>query len=224
MRQGPRSLSASLCLSLVGVIAFVGRAAAEPPAEAPSAAEPAKAPPEAASPKAREADCKLSLAVDGAIVLESTEKKTLRLASVPSVPRAVTPLVLPPVLGAEGERQPYVSDAWQRSAGLVVGGAGVVGLGVAGAFFADALHKRAEAAKACPPAGPCEPKARQSLDARAAESGNIAAIAAVSGLALAGMGAVLYLTAPAPSGLKDLKFSPTFASGVGGGISAKASF
>jgi hypothetical protein len=161
--------------------------------------------------------------VDFVTHVEPGQKKTLRV----SVPRAAshvfTPLPVLPRLGAEPDSAPYSSEAWQRSAGLVVGGAGVLGLGVAGAYFADALHKRNEAAKACSGPTPCEPKARQAMDAKAADSGNIAAIAAVTGFALAGAGAILYLTAPSPPGIKDLRFSPTLASG-GGGISAKATF
>jgi hypothetical protein len=144
---------------------------------------------------------------------------------------AVLPTVVVPLAPANGvaipaptepvEDTPRPSfDAWQRPVGLVVGGAGVVGLGVAGAFTLDMLTKRADAQRACSPA-PCRQQDRTMDEARA--SGNIAVLAAVSGFALAGAGAVLYLTAPAPPVVHDLRFSPTFASG-GGGISAKASF
>ena len=160
--------------------------------------------------------------VDFVTHVEPGQKKTLRVSLPRSAPHALAPLaVLPPLADADSAPS---SDAWQRSAGLVVGGAGVLGLGVAGAYFADALHKRNEAAKACNGPTPCEPKARQTLDAKAAESSDIAAVAAVTGFALAGAGALLFLTAPKPPGMRDLRFSPTFASGGGGGISAKATF
>jgi hypothetical protein len=161
--------------------------------------------------------------IDFVTHLEPGQKKTLRVSVFEPASRVLTPMPVLPALGTERDGAPYSSDAWQRSAGLAVGGAGVVGIGVAGAFFADALHKRSEAAKACNGPTPCEPKVRQTLDAKAAESSDIAAVAAVTGFALAGAGAVLYLTAPAPPGIKNLRFSPTFASG-GGGIAAKATF
>jgi hypothetical protein len=159
--------------------------------------------------------------VDYVTHLEPGQTKTLRVSLPKTAPLAPLSLLPPP--SAEQDGVPYSSDAWQRSAGLVVGGAGVVGLGVAGAFFANAMHKKAEAAKACSGPVPCEPKVRQTLDAKAAESSNIAAVAAATGFALAGVGAVLFITAPRPPGMKELRFSPTFASG-GGGISAKATF
>jgi hypothetical protein len=161
--------------------------------------------------------------VDFVTHVEPGQKKILRVSMPRSAPHALAPLAVLPPLG-QADSASDSSDAWQRSAGLVVGGAGVLGLGVAGAYFADALHKRNEAAKACNGPTPCEPKARQTLDAKAAESSNIAAVAAVTGFALAGAGTLLFLTAPTPPGMRDLRFSPTFASGGGGGITAKATF
>jgi hypothetical protein len=145
-----------------------------------------------------------------------SEPKVLATAVVPAPASDVVVVPLPPPPAEQDAPRRF--DDWQRPVGLVMGGAGVVGLGVAGAFTLDMLTKRADS-KPC--TGSCKPRDQSDDDARA--SGKIAAVAAVTGFTLAAAGGVLYLTAPAPPVVRDLRFSPTFASG-GGGISAKATF
>jgi hypothetical protein len=146
------------------------------------------------------------------------EKRTLRV-SFPEEKRTTIEMSVPAMDPRAETSGPYRFDGWQRPVGLVVGGAGVLSLGVAGAFVLDALSRKTDPPKNC--AGACKPQDRPDDGARA--TGNLAVLAAVTGFSLAGAGAVLYLTAPAPPLVKDLRFSPTFAQS-GGGISAKASF
>lgn len=82
----------------------------------------------------------------------------------------------------------------QKVLALVAGGAGVVGLGLGGAFGLVALSKKNDAQSAC--AGTCATQAAADRWSDAASAGNASTIAFVAGgVALAGA-AVLWLTAP----------------------------
>ena len=84
--------------------------------------------------------------------------------------------------------------------GLIVGGAGIVGLGVAGAFALVAKNQYNTSLGNCQPGDPnsCNGTGVQQRDT-ARSSGNAASVAAaVGGAALVG-GAVIWLTAPRSS-------------------------
>jgi hypothetical protein len=82
----------------------------------------------------------------------------------------------------------------QKIAALVVGGVGVVGLGVGGAFGVMAISKKHHAEDICP--STCTDDAGSQAWSDAKKVGNISTIAFIAGgVALAG-GAVLWFTAP----------------------------
>ncbi len=96
----------------------------------------------------------------------------------------------------------------QRLAALVVGGAGVIGLGVGTAFGAVALSQKGDARTLCPGAT-CPSPAGVNEWSSATASGTVSTIALIAGgVAVAGA-AVLWFTAP------RAKEGPTAALGVG---------
>ncbi|HTM43346.1 MAG TPA: hypothetical protein VL137_00250 [Polyangiaceae bacterium] len=114
-----------------------------------------------------------------------------------TAPAVVAP---PPVAPAPVKPQPSKpanDGSTQRTVGLIVGGAGVVGLIVSGTLTILAANKKANSKDDCLPNSPnqCSPagvSARQSATSLA----NVATVAGVvGGVAVAG-GAVIYFTAP----------------------------
>lgn len=127
-------------------------------------------------------------------------------APVPVVPQS------PP---ADAAADPGAS---QRTWGLVLGGAGVVGLAVGGVFALQAASKNDESKEHCLPNDPnlcTEEGAALRDDARSA--GNVATIVGGIGLALAATGAVLYFTAPSEPARVGVRGTPGGASILLGG-------
>jgi serine/threonine-protein kinase len=114
-----------------------------------------------------------------------------------TAPAAAAP---PPPAAAPTQTQPSKpanDGSTQRTVGLIVGGAGVVGLIVSGTLTILAANKKASSKDECLPSSPnqCSPagvSARESATSLA----NVATVAGViGGVAVAG-GAVIYFTAP----------------------------
>ena len=84
----------------------------------------------------------------------------------------------------------------QRTIGVVLGAAGVIGLGLGGGFALNAMSKHSTAKKDCnADESRCGPEGLDSYDA-ANQSADIATVAFIAGGALLVGGIVLYLTAP----------------------------
>jgi hypothetical protein len=101
--------------------------------------------------------------------------------------------------------------------GLVVGGAGVVGLAVGAIFVMDAKAKYNDSVKLCDgdDKNLCPPDGVSTRnDARAA--GNVATVASALGAAALVAGAVLYLTAPSTNEKPSAVVVPTAGNGSAG--------
>jgi serine/threonine-protein kinase len=132
--------------------------------------------------------------------------------TAPIEPTSVTlaPESPPPDAGDTGSSQ--------RTWGLVVGGAGVVGLAVGGFFALRAASKNDDSKEQCLPDNPnlCSPEGAELRD-EARSAGNVATIASGLGLALAATGAVLYFTAPSDRASVGVRGAPGGAELVLGG-------
>jgi hypothetical protein len=90
------------------------------------------------------------------------------------------------------------SRAWQRPVGLVVGGLGVVGLAIGSYYGLHAISKDNDADKLCPGSGAgCSSSEGVKLSEQARSAASLSNVFLISGVALVGVGVVLYLTAPA---------------------------
>ncbi len=103
----------------------------------------------------------------------------------------------------------------RRTLGLVLGGAGIVGLGVGTAFALSAKAKKNDSLVNCP-AGPnlCN---QTGVDQRneALSAGNVATVAAGAGVVLLAAGAILFFTAPSGEKPRALVV-PSVGSGTAG--------
>jgi len=125
--------------------------------------------------------------------LERDPTAVVAIAPVPLAPPPVPPPAAPPVadMGASD------AGSTQRTIALLVGGAGVVGLGIGTYFGVTALSKKSDATAQCPngSTGLCNGGAVP-LSQDAVNDGNIASVAlGVGAAAVIGAG-VLWLTAP----------------------------
>ena len=109
--------------------------------------------------------------------------------------------------------RPKAGWTTQKTIGLIVGGAGVVGLGVGGFFGLRTSTQWNDALKHCKD-NECDQTGVNSA-AQAKSAGNIATIATIAGGALLVGGAVLFFTADSGSGFAQNK--PTIRVGVGPG-------
>jgi hypothetical protein len=108
----------------------------------------------------------------------------------------------------------------QRTVGVVLGGAGVATGVVSLVFTAKALTKKSDAGAFCNGSACTSQQGVDLLgDARAA--GNVATITGIVGIALAGAGVVLFLTAP--SRRESVAIAPTYLAG-GGAVVATGKF
>jgi hypothetical protein len=82
----------------------------------------------------------------------------------------------------------------QRTVGLLVAGAGIVGFGVAAYYGGRALSEKSEARRTCPTVD-CEADAADANE-RARRSVNRSLISAAAGTGLIAAGVITYLTAP----------------------------
>ncbi|WP_146647362.1 hypothetical protein [Labilithrix luteola] len=114
---------------------------------------------------------------------------------------------------AETNDTPIGSDTHagggQRTAGLVVGGVGIVGLAVGTITGLMATSKNKDSKDQCPNAGPCA--SREGVDANesAKSLATVSTVGFIAGGLLAAGGAVLYLTAPSGSSPKTGRLSVT---------------
>ncbi|MBI5537413.1 MAG: hypothetical protein HY898_32115 [Deltaproteobacteria bacterium] len=132
-----------------------------------------------------------------------------------SKPTATAPPPPPPPPAATSEGKP---GSTQRTVGLVVGGVGLVGLGVAGIFTLGAKGKLNDAKEFCSTNTECFDQRGVDLRKDAVNQANFATlIGGVGALALVG-GAVLYLTAPSgtPAQTTARSSAPTLAVGPTG--------
>jgi hypothetical protein len=124
----------------------------------------------------------------------------------------------------DDDRIQHPSSPWpaQRTAGLVIGIAGLAGLAIGGALGGTAAAKWGEAKPLCNAEGTCDPPgAALGNEARSLAHGSTAAF--IAGGALAAAGVVLFLTAKSPAKNRhagSAHFTPWVApSGGGGAIS-----
>jgi hypothetical protein len=92
------------------------------------------------------------------------------------------------------------ASGWQRPTGLVIGGAGVLALGVGAVFGVMAISAKSDMDKHCgnaidAPSGKCDSLGLSSHD-DASSRATLSTILVVGGAALAGVGALLFFTAP----------------------------
>jgi serine/threonine-protein kinase len=146
----------------------------------------------------------LATKANQSVTIPVLENDTGAAASTEPAPPPVAPVEnVPPVEPPPTELDQPPADAdtgsSQRTIGLVVGGAGVVGLVVAGVFALKAKSTYDDSKAECLPADPnrCSPKGVELRD-DARSSGNVATIAGGLGLAALVGGSILYFTAPAP--------------------------
>lgn len=122
-------------------------------------------------------------------------------------PEPATPPTPPPATGAVGTPLPPPSDtgdpgATQRTVGLAVGAAGVVGLGLGSIFGLVSMSKKGDADGHCDAANTCDDEGL-GLRKDAISAGNVSTIAFIAGGVLVAGGAALWFTAPKrPSGLR----------------------
>jgi hypothetical protein len=161
---------------------------------------------EAVAPGKHPWSSKVQVAGDAAKV--SVEIPKLQADSEPAVaPAASAPVVTTsPATSAPPSDKPASST--QRVTGLVLGGAGVVGLGFGTFFGLQASSKWSDAKEKCAdyPYG-CGTDASD-LRASARSAGTVSTVAFVAGGALLATGVVLYLTAPSKKESVALGFGP----------------
>jgi hypothetical protein len=94
---------------------------------------------------------------------------------------------------------PSASSTWQKPAGLTLGGAGIVALGVGAFFGARAISKNDSLKDACPSLE-CSAKNKPLQDS-AESAATLSTAFWVGGAALLGIGAIVFLTAPSEHAL-----------------------
>ncbi len=123
----------------------------------------------------------------------------------------LAPALAPPPLRASG--------GGRRTAGLVVGGIGVVALGVGAVFGVRALSKNGDAKALCSRAVCTDPEAER-LSGEALASGNVANVAIVAGLVARGVGTYLFMTSSSPPGASPkgaaMRLAPLLGRDAGG--------
>jgi hypothetical protein len=117
--------------------------------------------------------------------------------SKPAEPVSEPPPIATPISPATPEQEPSRSSP-QRTAGLVIGGVGVVALGIGSYFGLSALGKKNDAEEKCP-SDPCGDKDGVELTEDAKDAATMSNVFVFGGAALAATGIVLYLTAPSPT-------------------------
>jgi serine/threonine-protein kinase len=111
---------------------------------------------------------------------------------VAAAPPPVAPLPPPQTPPAE----PAASGSSQRTAGLVVGGVGIVGVALGSVFGVIAAGKASDSKTLCPSAPNCTSAAGVQDNSDAKSSATVSTIAMIVGGAAVATGAVLYFTAP----------------------------
>ena len=155
----------------------------------------------------------LSLPVDpGAHVLVAHApgkiawRATVNVAASEAVVAKVPPLADAPVPPAADTASPSPSTS-RKTAGLVVGGVGVVALGVSGVFGLISMGHKSDVDKNCDPTNGCN-QAGSDASKSAVHTGNVSTGFFIGGAILAAGGLVLYLTAPRTKSAASLRITP----------------
>jgi serine/threonine-protein kinase len=137
---------------------------------------------------------KVQVGADAAKV--SVDIPKLKPTGSNAAPAAATPIVTTTSTSAPPSDRPATDGSAQRITGLVLGGAGVVGVGLGTFFGLRASSKWSDAKAKCTdyPYG-CGSEGTD-LRSGARSAGNVSTIAFIAGGALLATGVVLYLTAP----------------------------
>jgi hypothetical protein len=161
---------------------------------------------EAAAPGKQPWSSKVQVAGDAAKV--SVEIPKLQASSEPAATPASSAPAVTTSVGSSPPPLDKPASSAQRVTGLVVGGAGVVGLGLGAFFGLQASSKWSDAKGKCSdyPYG-CGTDAAD-LRASAHSAGTVSTVAFVAGGALLATGVVLYLTAPVNKQSVALGFGP----------------
>jgi hypothetical protein len=158
------------------------------------------------------------------VTVKESERITVEVAPGGA---SATPLVAPAEPASNtgiggGERPVAAHGSWQRPAGYVAGGLGIVGVGLGTYFGLQALSKWSSAKNDCGAGCPGGSTARAEKN-DATTDATISTIGfAVGGVALAGA-VVLVVTAPAPAPVGRIRLAPFVLAG-GGGLSAASAF
>lgn len=116
--------------------------------------------------------------------------------TVPELVTKVTKATKPTVIPVVATNDPAPVGRTQRTIGVVLGIAGVAGLGLGGIFTGVAVSHHNEAKGNCTAdESLCNPAGRESY-AAAGDAANVATVAFIAGAVLLAGGVVLYLTAP----------------------------
>jgi serine/threonine-protein kinase len=110
----------------------------------------------------------------------------------------------------------------RRTIGLIVGGAGIVGLGIGTVFGLRAIGKNSDAEEYCPDGDRCFPQA-ESLTNEARNAATVANVAFGLGAAALIGGGILYFTAPSKAEARRLRLAP-IASSRGGAVLVQGAF
>lgn len=101
-------------------------------------------------------------------------------------------------VAAGGGAAPASTGSTQRTLGIIIGGAGIVGLGVGTVFGLRSMSKHDDDLKYCDPNSSCDATG-VNLRNEARDAGNISTVAFIAGGVLFAGGVALYLTAPRSS-------------------------
>jgi hypothetical protein len=156
------------------------------------------------------------------VTVGESERITVEVApgEAPAVPPVAPPEPAASTASVGGEHS-VAGGGWQRPAGYVAGGLGIVGVGLGTFFGLQALSKWSSAKSDCGAGCPDGSTARAEKNAATTDA-TISTIGfAVGGVALAGA-VVLVVTAPAPQ-VGRIRLAPSVLVG-GGGFSAWGAF
>jgi hypothetical protein len=173
---------------------------------------------EASAPGKKTWSSVASVAPSGAVTVTIPE---LEAGDVPAgAPAAAVAAGSAPTPGSDGSLPSSTPDTTprssnkQRTIGLVVGGAGVVGLGLGAVFGLQSMSKHSSYMSHCTN-NVCDPAAVPLHD-EAVKAGNLSTITFIAGGALVAVGGVLWLTSPSSAPTTGLRVSPLVGSSTGG--------
>jgi hypothetical protein len=170
---------------------------------------------EASAPGKKKWSSIASVGPNGAVTVTIPE---LEAGDLPAAAPAAAAVASSPPTGSElpassPDATPR-SSSKQRTIGLVVGGAGVVGLGLGAVFGLQSMSKHSSYTSHC--TGNVCDSAAVPLHDEAVKAGNLSTIAFIAGGALVVGGAVLWLTSPRAAPTTGLRVSPLVGSSTAG--------
>lgn len=107
----------------------------------------------------------------------------------------VSPPATKPAIAAEPAAEDKNRGSGQRTLGLVIAGAGIVGIGAGAYFGGRALSESSEANRACPTAASC-PNGENDAKERSKDSFRVSVVSLASGTGALTLGAIIYFLAP----------------------------